>query len=70
MNEQQIAGIGQQIAGKLKETWGELTGDPLRAAAGRHGQIAGKAEQLSGIEKEQSARQLQDFLHHNRNWHF
>ena len=70
MNGERFAGICRQFAGKMNETWGDLTGDPLRAAAGRRAQIFGKAQQRSGIAKEDSARQLRDFLNRNRNWHF
>ncbi len=70
MNGERFAGICRQFAGRMNETWGELTGDPLRAAAGRRSQMFGKAQQRSGIAKEDSERQLRDFLHRNRNWHF
>lgn len=70
MNGEQFAGICRQLAGRMSETWGELTGDPLRAAAGRRAQIFGKAQQRSGIAKEDSARQLRDFLTRNRDWYF
>ncbi len=69
MNLEQFAGICRQVAGRMNETWGDLTGDPLRAAAGRRAQIFGKAQQRGGIAKEDSARQMSDFLHRNRNWH-
>ena len=68
MNGEQIVGICRQFAGRMNETWGELTGDPLRAAAGRRAQIFGKSQQRSGIAKEESLRQLRDFLQRNRNW--
>ncbi len=70
MNGERFAGVCLRFAGRMNETWGELTGDPLRAAAGRRAQIFGKARERSGIAKEDSARQLREFLHRNRNWHF
>ena len=70
MNGERFAGICLQFAGRMNETWGELTGDPLRAATGRRAQIFGKAQQRSGIAKEDSARQLRDFLIRNRDWYF
>lgn len=69
MNRERYAGIWRQIAGRINETWGEVTGDPLRAAAGRRAQIYGKAQQRSAIAKERSNLQLRDFLHRNRNWY-
>ena len=70
MNAERFAGICQQFAGRMNQTWGELTGDPTRVAAGRRAQIFGKAQQRSGIAKEDSARQLREFLARNRNWYF
>ncbi len=70
MNGERFAGICQQFAGRMNETWGELTADPLRAAAGRRAQVFGKARQRNGLAKEESSRQLRDFVHRNRNWYF
>ena len=70
MNVEQCAGMWRQFAGRLNETWGELTGDPLRAAAGRRAQISGRAQQRSGLAKEISERELNDFLIRNRDWYF
>ena len=66
MNGEQVAGICRQVAGRMNELWGDLTGDPLRAAEGRRRQIVGKTQQRSGIAHEEAARQLRDFLHRNR----
>lgn len=70
MNGERFVGICQQFEGWMNETWGEWTGDPLRAAAGKRARIFGKARQRSGIAKEDAERQLRDFLDRNRNWHF
>ena len=69
MNGERFVGICRQFAGRMNESWGELTDDSLRAAAGRRAQIFGKAQQRSAIAKEESTRQLRDFLHRNRNWY-
>ena len=70
MNGEQFAGICRQWAGQLSEMWGELSGDPLRAAAGRRAQVFGRAQQRNGIAKEDSARQMRDFMNRNRDWYF
>ena len=70
MNSERFAGICRQYAGRTNQSWGELRNDPLRAAAGRRAQKLGKAQQRSGLEKEESARQLSDFLTRNRDWYF
>ena len=69
MNGEQFAGIFRQLAERMNESWGELTGDRKRAAAGRRGQLAGKTQQQRGIENEAAARQMKDFLERNRHWH-
>jgi uncharacterized protein YjbJ (UPF0337 family) len=70
MNGERFEGICRQFAGKINESWGELTGDPLRAAAGKRAQIYAKAQQRRGIAHEESRRQLKEFFHRNRHWHF
>lgn len=68
MNGQCFEGICRQFAGKMKEIRGELTGDPLRVDAGRREQIAGKAQQASGMAREEAERQLRDFRNLHRHW--
>lgn len=69
MNAERFAGFCLQFAGKMNQAWGELTGDGLRATAGRRDQIIGKAQQDAGIAQEAAKRQMRDFQHHNRNWY-
>lgn len=69
MNKERFAGMCLQLAGTVKQAWGELTGDPRRVSAGKREQVIGKARQASGSELEESARQLKDFRHQHRNWH-
>lgn len=70
MNYERFAGICKQTAGRLNEAWGELTDDPERAADGRRAQAVGAAQQRKGHSREESARQLREFLQRNRNWRF
>ncbi len=70
MNWERFTGICRQCAESVNEALGDLTCDPQRAADGRRGQSIGRAQQRSGREREESMRQLRDFLHRNRNWHF
>lgn len=69
MNRHRVQGNWKQFSGRLKEQWGRLARDPERVLAGRRDQIAGRALERYGISKEQSARQLRDFLKRNRNWY-
>lgn len=68
MNWQRFAGICRQFTESINEALGELTRDPLRAEEGRRGQMVGEIQQRNGIANEESARQMKEFLHRNRNW--
>jgi uncharacterized protein YjbJ (UPF0337 family) len=70
MNGERLAGIYLQITGKINQAWGGMIGDPLRVAAARRDEIMGKVQQACAIEQVESARQLRDFQHLHRNWHF
>ena len=69
MNQDRFAGIWKQIRGKVKESWGRLTNNPLAVTAGRRDQFTGSHQERHGISKEKAARQLKDFLDRNRNWY-
>ncbi len=51
-----------QIKGKVKEFWGELTGDDVDWIAGRREQLIGKLEQRYGMSREEAERQVDDFM--------
>ena len=70
MNIERFKGICLHAAGRLNESFGELTRDPYRITKGRRTRIDAIARQRVGFDKEQSERQLRDFLQRNRNWHF
>jgi len=65
MNRDRIEGRWKQLSGKLREQWGYLTSDRLSVVAGRHDQLAGKAQARYGIRKEEARRQLKDFQRRN-----
>jgi uncharacterized protein YjbJ (UPF0337 family) len=69
MNQDRCAGMWKQLTGSVKERWGELTDNPLVAAAGTRDQLAGRIQEWYGVSKEQSARQLKEFLERNRVWY-
>lgn len=58
----------KQFGGKAQDPWGRLINDPQREPAGRRDQRAGKIQERYRISNEETARQLDDFLDHNRNW--
>lgn len=70
MSKERFAGISLELSGWISEAWGRLIGDAGLAARGRRDQAAGRVQQDSAVEREQAARQLREFRHHNRNWFF
>ena len=52
MNENILAGEGRDIAGKVKETAGDLTGDRALQAEGLGDQLRGKAEKVVGAARD------------------
>ena len=68
MNQERLAGLCEQLAGKLQEKWGVLTRDRRRAAAGLLRQRAGLVRELRGIAREAAQRELRDFRARHRTW--
>ena len=68
MNRDRLEGKWKQISGSAREQWGRLTDDRLSVVAGRHNQVAGRAQERYGIYKEESERQLKAFQRRNRDW--
>jgi uncharacterized protein YjbJ (UPF0337 family) len=68
MNRDRLEGLWKQVGGFVGEQWGRLTNDPVRVSAGRHNQRVGRAQKIYGIFKEESRRELKQFMHRNRKW--
>ena len=47
-----VEGKTQHVKGRLKESWGALTGNEEIKAEGRSDQVAGKAKEKKGVWKE------------------
>lgn len=56
MNQDQIEGTAGDLAGKVKETVGQATGDTQTQNAGLADQISGKVQKTFGDTKETVAR--------------
>jgi len=61
MNWDRISGNWTQWKGRVRERWGRLTDDQLDMVAGRREQLAGRIQEVYGLTKEETERQL-------RNW--
>lgn len=62
MNWDQIQGNWKQFKGNAKQHWGKLTDDQLDVIAGKREALAGKIQEIYGISKEQTEKQLADWL--------
>ncbi|GAB3166207.1 CsbD family protein [Telluribacter humicola] len=58
MNEQRTKGNWNEMKGKLKQKYGELTDDDLTYAEGKEDEMWGKIQQKVGKSKDQIHREL------------
>ncbi len=68
MNRDRLEGKWRRLSGSVREQWGRLTHDRLSMIAGQHDQLAGRAQERSGIYREEGERQLKEFMRRNRDW--
>jgi uncharacterized protein YjbJ (UPF0337 family) len=61
MNWDRISGNWLQWKGRVRERWGRLTDDQLDMVAGRREVLAGRIQEVYGLTREETERQL-------RNW--
>jgi len=65
MNEDIIKGEWKAIKGKLKEEWGKLTDDDILQINGSAEKLEGLIQRKYGLEKEQTAQDVMEFLKRN-----
>ena len=61
MNWDRIEGNWKQFKGNVKEQWGKLTDDQLDVIAGKRNNLAGKIQEMYGISKDETEKQLADW---------
>jgi len=59
MNKEQAAGTWDQIKGKAKRIWGELTDDDFKKAEGSVDKLYGTIEKRFGDTKEQIKKKIE-----------
>jgi uncharacterized protein YjbJ (UPF0337 family) len=59
--QQQLTGNWNQLKGKLKERWGQLTDDELKAAEGNYDHLVGLIQQRTGEGRQQVEQFLREF---------
>ncbi len=58
MNRNIWPGKWQQLKGKIRERWGNLTSDDIEVIAGRREVLAGKIREAYGLGKEEVEKQI------------
>ena len=61
MNWDRIEGNWKQFKGNARQQWGKLTDDNLDVIAGKRNVLLGRIQELYGISKDESEKQLADW---------
>ena len=62
MNEDTLKGQWNQLKGKAREKWGNLTNDDLNVIQGQSEQLVGLIQQRYGIARDEAERQVKDWI--------
>ena len=62
MNKDIIEGKWEQLKGKAKEKWGELTSDDWDVIAGKRDQLAGRIQERYGRTTEEAEKEVDEWL--------
>ena len=62
MDKDIIEGKWEQLKGKAKEKWGELTNDDWDVIAGKRDQLAGRIQERYGRTKEEAEKEVDEWL--------
>lgn len=62
MNEDIFKGKWNQLKGKVKQQWGELTDDDLNQISGKRDEILGLVQERYGWERARAESELDEFL--------
>ena len=62
MNQDILQGQWNQLKGKVREKWGQLTDDDFAMIAGKKDQLVGRVQERYGYAKDQAEREVNDWL--------
>ena len=62
MNKDIIEVKWEQLKGKAKEKWGELTNDDWDVIAGKRDQLAGRIQERYGRTKEEAEKEVDEWF--------
>lgn len=61
MNWEQVRGNWNQVKGRAKQRWGDLTGDDLTRIEGSRDELVGRLQERYGYEKERAQEEAEAF---------
>jgi len=61
MNWEQIEGRWNEMKGRIRQKWGQMTDDEFEQIAGKKDQFVGWLQKKYGYTKEQAERELDEF---------
>jgi uncharacterized protein YjbJ (UPF0337 family) len=61
MNKDIFEGTWEQLKGRIKKFWGELTDNDLKQIEGNQQEILGKLQERYGYTKEEAKKAIEDF---------
>lgn len=61
MNWDRVEGNWKQLAGKVREKWGNLTDDDIAVVNGKQEQLVGRIQERYGIAKDEAQRQVKSW---------
>jgi uncharacterized protein YjbJ (UPF0337 family) len=64
MNWDRIEGNWKQLKGQVREQWAKLTDDHIEAVAGKRDLLVGKIQEMYGITKEETEKQVSAWEKH------
>jgi uncharacterized protein YjbJ (UPF0337 family) len=64
MNWDRIEGNWKQLKGSVREQWAKLTDDHIEAVAGKRDLLVGKIQEMYGITKEETEKQVSAWEKH------
>lgn len=66
MNKDIIQGNWQQLKGKVRQQWGDLTDDEVQRLKGTREELGGLIQKKYGYQKDRVEREIDNFIKANR----
>jgi len=60
--DKEFEGKWNQLKGKVRQKWGELTDDDLEKVAGKRDELVGLLQEKYGHSREEAEQEVNDFL--------